>query len=296
MLDKLDAVIGAFQLDEGSFDLWSLNPKQFQSTMRQTRSRGSAAGKVALVRRGTFVAHGKQLGRVRLPITFKGSVYRKTRTFNIPKDICNRLGIGNGDSIHLIIRTPSGKELFNGRKTLKSGTEIYGTDISRSLTPGATIVVEASQPRLAETDAEFESFDAQERAAGFQSDPQIRRTIEKYAMDVAKDKLSGLGFSNFKNTSAQECYDYTCERDGSLYYVEVKGTQGSGAAVILTKNEVKHGRKYPRHSVAVIVYRVKLEGEPGSLHASGGTSRVCLPWILESVALEPIQYKWTVSD
>lgn len=142
-----------------------------------------------------------------------------------------------------------------------------------------------------EAEAEAESFDAQERAAGFQPDSKIRVVIEEYAMKRAKKKLSGLGFNNFVNTSRRKCYDYTCERDGILYYVEVKGTQGSGASVILTKNEIEHGQKYQQHSIAVIVHHIRVNKRS----ASKGTTHVCLPWILEGSALEPILYNWTVS-
>jgi hypothetical protein len=66
MLEKLDAVIGAFQIGSDSFELWSLNPKQFEAAMRETKSRGASAGKVAIVRKGVFLSHGKPLGRVRI--------------------------------------------------------------------------------------------------------------------------------------------------------------------------------------------------------------------------------------
>jgi predicted HNH restriction endonuclease len=59
------------------------------------------------------------------------------------------LGLSDGDSVHLTIRTPSGRQLYSGRKTLRSGPEIYGKDIAPALTPGATIVVEASEPTTA---------------------------------------------------------------------------------------------------------------------------------------------------
>jgi hypothetical protein len=51
MLDRLDSIISAFQLDGGSFELWSLSAEKFRQEMRDTRSRGSSAGKVGLVRR-----------------------------------------------------------------------------------------------------------------------------------------------------------------------------------------------------------------------------------------------------
>ncbi len=66
MLKNLDTIVGAFQLDDGSFELWSLSPANFRGAMRPTRSRGDAAGKVGLVRRGTFTEFGTLLGRVRL--------------------------------------------------------------------------------------------------------------------------------------------------------------------------------------------------------------------------------------
>jgi enoyl-CoA hydratase/carnithine racemase len=65
MLNRLDSILGAFQLDDGSFELWSLSPEHFQRGMRDTRSKRSA-GKVGIVRRVTFEKHGTLLTRVRL--------------------------------------------------------------------------------------------------------------------------------------------------------------------------------------------------------------------------------------
>jgi hypothetical protein len=142
-----------------------------------------------------------------------------------------------------------------------------------------------------EAEAKAESFDAQERAAGFQPDSKLRVVIEQYAMKRAKKKLGGMGFNNFVDTSSQRCYDYRCKKRGILHYVEVKGTQGSGASVILTKNEIKHGQKYKHHSIAVIVHHIRVNRGK----ASKGTTQVCFPWILEGSALAPTHYKWTVS-
>jgi hypothetical protein len=66
MLQNLDSILGAFQLDDGSFELWSLTPDQFRNAMRDTRSRGASAGRVALVTRSVFEGQGKMLGRVQL--------------------------------------------------------------------------------------------------------------------------------------------------------------------------------------------------------------------------------------
>ena len=77
--------------------------------------------------------------------TFTVPVYKSARAFCIPKDARNKLGLGDGDSVYLIVKSLSGSELFRGRKTLHSGPEIYGKDLNQ-LTPGATIEVEASDP------------------------------------------------------------------------------------------------------------------------------------------------------
>jgi hypothetical protein len=66
MLDRLDSIIGAFQLYDGSFELWSLSTEIFRQEMRDTRSKGSSAGKVGLVRRDFFEKSGRLLGRVTL--------------------------------------------------------------------------------------------------------------------------------------------------------------------------------------------------------------------------------------
>ena len=95
----------------------------------------------------------------------------------------------------------------------------------------------------AEVDAEAGNFDIEERAEGFQSNAGVQEAIEEYAMDRAREKLCGLGFHNFKNTSAWACYDYSCEFEENLYYVEVQGTQTSGPSIILTKNEVSNIQK-----------------------------------------------------
>ncbi len=65
MLERLDAVLGAFQRDDGAFDLWSLTPAVFKEHMRDTRSRASI-GRVGLVRRDVFKSKGKSFGKERV--------------------------------------------------------------------------------------------------------------------------------------------------------------------------------------------------------------------------------------
>ena len=66
MFDRLDLIVRAFELDDGSFELWSLTPEQYRSDMRDSAGRGPSAGRLGMVARGHFEKHGRSLGRVML--------------------------------------------------------------------------------------------------------------------------------------------------------------------------------------------------------------------------------------
>jgi hypothetical protein len=65
MLKRLDEIVGAFELDDGSFEVWALTPSQYQQSMRATASKGPSAGRVGLVTKVVFEERGRSLGRVR---------------------------------------------------------------------------------------------------------------------------------------------------------------------------------------------------------------------------------------
>ncbi len=58
-LKKLDTVLGAFEQEDGSFQVWELPADQYVKHSRPTRSRGPSAGRVVLVRRTVFEQHGR---------------------------------------------------------------------------------------------------------------------------------------------------------------------------------------------------------------------------------------------
>ena len=64
MLERLDAVIGAFQLEDGSFELWRLTREQYENHMRPTASKGTSAGKVGIVSRSAFRTEGRLAGQI----------------------------------------------------------------------------------------------------------------------------------------------------------------------------------------------------------------------------------------
>jgi hypothetical protein len=60
MLARLDSVVAAFQRPQGEFEIFEMRPDVFVSQMRESRSSGSA-GRVGLVSRKAFAAHGTRL-------------------------------------------------------------------------------------------------------------------------------------------------------------------------------------------------------------------------------------------
>lgn len=141
----------------------------------------------------------------------------------------------------------------------------------------------------AESDATEVAAVAQERAAGFQSNPQIRGAIEDHAMKAAKKELEKQGFRKFENTAATRPYDFTCTRAGKKFFVEVKGTQTTGNAILLTKNEVKHVKANAGSCVLVIIHSIKVSRKKV---AKGGIPEITEKWNLAHGKLIPIQYLW----
>jgi hypothetical protein len=147
----------------------------------------------------------------------------------------------------------------------------------------------------ADNESEEAATMSQEQAAGFQSNPAIRRAIETFAMNEARAALVDKHYTNFKNTSKSKPYDYTCERDGKNFFVEVKGTQTlAPKTLILTRGEVKHITNHTDQCILVFVHSVKVSAN-GTAQVSGGTTEVRESWTLRPADLCPVQYFWTVS-
>ncbi len=64
MLEHLDAIIGAFEVETGEYDIWSLPSDVYRAEMTGTRSTGPSAGKVGNVKRTVFQTRGAYLGRL----------------------------------------------------------------------------------------------------------------------------------------------------------------------------------------------------------------------------------------
>lgn len=58
MLDRLSAIFGSFETENGSYDICAIKPDVYRENMRPTRSQGPSAGRVGIVRKSTFLEQG----------------------------------------------------------------------------------------------------------------------------------------------------------------------------------------------------------------------------------------------
>lgn len=134
------------------------------------------------------------------------------------------------------------------------------------------------------------------RGQGSLVDQESRKAIEDHAMRLASSHYTYLGY-NVTDTSRTEAYDLEVKRLDTVRRVEVKGTQSTGEAVILTANEIQEARSAAELSLPtdlVIVHNVVLDRSNGASVASGGTLRKIEDWLPEDDDLFPTQFRYRV--
>ncbi len=120
------------------------------------------------------------------------------------------------------------------------------------------------------------------RGQGFRQSSAERAAIDRHAMSRATAALQAEGWE-VKDHSINHPYDLFCKRAGERLQVEVKGTTGDGAAVLLTPNEVDFARGAFPEIALLIVHGVELSlDEGGEPKASGGEIELIVPWEIDS--------------
>ena len=66
MLDRVTAILGSFETENGTYDIYEMRPDTYREHMRPTRSTGPSAGRVGIVRRSAFVDRGKFLMNIHI--------------------------------------------------------------------------------------------------------------------------------------------------------------------------------------------------------------------------------------
>jgi hypothetical protein len=133
------------------------------------------------------------------------------------------------------------------------------------------------------------------KSQGFGLTPQLRRAIEKHAVNAAIEYFSQTGWLNIQDVGDSASYDLTMVRDGMVHIVEVKGTTGLGDNIILTRNEVSvHKEYFPRNALVVVSQIKILSSEPPKL--ADGKVEVIQPWSLVEDWLEALTFSYTFQN
>jgi hypothetical protein len=157
----------------------------------------------------------------------------------------------------------------------------------------ATVLQPEAENHREQVTEPLKTLRGRRKTQGFASSTEVRRAIETYAMQRAADYFASDGYEVY-DESVGNPYDLYCERDGVELFVEVKGTQTTGDAVILTKNEVGFARQNKKQMALFIIHSVNAPS--GSGVVSGGEYRVVNPWDIDQGTLIATQYLYTPDE
>ena len=128
---------------------------------------------------------------------------------------------------------------------------------------------------------------------GFGLTAKEKKVVEKHAVKLAIDYLSVLGYEHIEDVGDRESFDLLAVSAENQLSVEVKGSTGAAASVILTKNEVDFQiAAYPLNALFVASNIELIRGE--TLSARGGDIRFISPWQIDTNKLKPISYDYQV--
>jgi len=119
-----------------------------------------------------------------------------------------------------------------------------------------------------------------------------RKAIELQAMNVARQELERLGFEAITDKSSNESYDFSANKDGLEWLVEVKGTTNlEGNSFLLTAAELRLHKANPGRTILIIVADIHLDSDAGQPIANGGVLEAFIPWDTTLWRFEPTSYQ-----
>lgn len=127
--------------------------------------------------------------------------------------------------------------------------------------------------------------------AGRIQNPEERKAVEQYAVDLAKRYYEAR---NWNVEVKGKPYDLLCTNQGQELFVEVKGTSGGAARVSLTRNEVAHMRRAYPHTALFLVFGIQIVRGSDPIGCDQGEVREVKPWNIREEDLSPSQYDYTI--
>jgi hypothetical protein len=124
---------------------------------------------------------------------------------------------------------------------------------------------------------------------GFGLTAPQRQAVDRQAMTVAEEWLK-QHFDSVQDVHTADSCDFRVQNGDQSVVVEVKGTTGGAASILLTINEVElHRASYP-HNILMIVHSIDLDRKADV--ATGGTLLPLQPWRIDEECLRPTGYQY----
>jgi hypothetical protein len=205
---------------------------------------------------------------------------------------------GNRDMTQINVEL---REIFLGKSTgvltdisEESATSVVGL-FGLELETNKVAVTKKAKTKVSSKSSGTDKPPIPRKSQGFGLAPQLRRAVEKYAVNAAIEYFSQAGWLNIQDVGDFASYDLTMVRDGMVHIVEVKGTTGLGDSIILTRNEISvHKEYFPRNALVVVSQIKILSSDPPKLE--GGTVKVIQPWSLVEDWLEAMSFTYGVQN
>jgi hypothetical protein len=134
---------------------------------------------------------------------------------------------------------------------------------------------------------------SQAKSQGFLLDSTLRKILERYAMDTAKQHFSTQGYK-WEDCSKTCSYDLRCSRGQEVLYVEVKGTQTDGSEIILTQGEVEFALGHKGQMVLFVLHSIHVVQGRNGVVPGGGVRHLVQPWDVDDGKLMPVSFKYAV--
>jgi hypothetical protein len=151
--------------------------------------------------------------------------------------------------------------------------------------------------KLTGSGARFVGVGDQDRIQGLLMDAAVRRAVEVHAEDRAEEYFTRQGWDVERVGHLKLGYDLACTNSfGKSLHVEVKGTQGGGEEVLLTRNEVLHlsaEAACPGQHALYVLSEIMVTNT-GGISCHGGRRTCLFPWAMDDSLLTPMKYAYQV--
>lgn len=176
------------------------------------------------------------------------------------------------------VRNPVG--YFDDEDWGAGRTGVAGTDASAGASAAVGSEGATDAPRRAHSGGQ-----------GWQSDPERRKQVEDAAQDRLMAHFVEQGYE-VEDTRFGNSYDAVARRADEVVYLEAKGTETVGAAVLVSAGEVEHARSHPGQCVMGVLSDIRFDAD-GVLDPGSAEFRM-LPFEPAAEALTPTGYRWSL--